>query len=123
MLPSRTAAWRAHPVAAWCSAEVDQTDKRFPPIEEIEFLTGAIRPRYRALVLAGAYTGLRPGELAALRADRLDPLHRQLRVEEPLNTPAARRTVEIPCFLVEELAAHLTAHPGRESLVFTAPPG
>jgi integrase len=102
---------------------IDQTEKRFLSIEEVELLAETIRPRYRAFVLAGAYTGLRPGELAALRTDRLDLLRRQLRVEEPLKTPAARRTLEIPGFLVEEIAAHLTGHPGRESLVFTAPQG
>jgi integrase len=29
---------------------------------------------YRAFVLTGAYTGLRPGELMALRVERLDLL-------------------------------------------------
>ncbi len=48
-----------------------------------------MHPRYRVFVLTGAYTGLRPGELAALRVDRLDLLRRQLRVEEPIKTAAA----------------------------------
>ena len=73
-----------------------------------------IRPRYQALVLTGAYTGLRPGELVALRLDRLDLLRRQLRVEEPVKTPAARRTVSFPAFLAETLAVHLTDHPGQD---------
>ena len=102
---------------------IDQSEKRFISIEGVELLAETIRPRHRAFVLAGAYTGLRPGELAALRTDRLDLLRRQLRVEEPLKTPAARRTVEIPGFLAEELAAHLAAYPGLKPLVFTAPQG
>ena len=55
--------------------------------------------------------------------DRLDLLRRQLRVEEPLKTPAARRTVSFPPFLADELAAHLNSHPRRDGLVFTAPDG
>lgn len=102
---------------------IEQSEKRFLSIEEVENLAEAIRPRYRAFVLAGAYTGLRPGELAALRVDRLNLLRRQLRVEEPLKTPAARRTVSFPAFLAEELAAHLVAHPGQSNLVFTSPEG
>lgn len=103
--------------------KIEQSEKRFLSIQEVEHLAETITPRYRAFVLAGAYTGLRPGELAALRIDRLDLLRRQLRVEEPLKTPAARRTVSFPPFLADALAAHLTAHPGRDGLVFTAPEG
>ncbi len=98
---------------------IEQSEKRFLTIEEVEQLAATIRPRYRALVLTGAYTGLRPGELAALRTDRLDLLRRQLRVEEPLKTPAARRTVSFPPFLAEELAAHLATYPGEND----GPPG
>lgn len=102
---------------------IEQSEKRFLSIEGVEHLAEAIRPRYRAFVLTGAYTGLRPGELAALRVDRLDLLRRQLRVEEPLKTLAARRTVSFPSFLAEELAAHVAAYPGNGGLVFTAPQG
>ncbi|MFQ5968490.1 MAG: tyrosine-type recombinase/integrase [Acidimicrobiia bacterium] len=103
--------------------KIEATEKRFLSIEELEALAAAIRPQYRAFVLAGAYTGLRPGELAALRVDRLDLLRSQLRVEEPLKTPAARRTVHFPSFLTEELAIHLAAYPSQNGQVFTAPEG
>ncbi|MDP3983775.1 MAG: site-specific integrase [Acidimicrobiia bacterium] len=86
-------------------------------------LAKAIQPPWRAFVLMGAYTGLRPGELTALRVDRLDLLRRQLRVEEPLKTRAARRTVSFPPFLAEELAHHLATHPGNNGRVFSAPEG
>ena len=86
-------------------------------------LADAIRPRYRVMVLTGAYTGLRPGELIALRIDRLDILRRQLRVEEPLKTPSSRRTVSFPPFLAEELAEHLATYPGNDGRLFTAPAG
>jgi integrase len=91
--------------------KIEQSEKRFLSIEEVEDLAETIRPRYRAFVLAGAYTGLRPGELAALRTDRLDLQRRQLRVEGPIKTPAARRTVSFPPFLAEELTTHLNTSP------------
>jgi integrase len=73
-------------------------------------------------VLTGA-TGLRPGELAALRTDRLDLPRRRLRVEEPIKTPAARRTVSFSPFLAEGLTTHLDTYPGDKNLIFTAPEG
>lgn len=104
--------------------------------KQIGTLADAIDPRYGALVLTAAYTGLRIGELAALRTSRLDLLRRSLRVEEAVNevrghlvfgppkTRASRRTLTLPAFLVEVLAAHLAAYPpGPEGLVFTSPEG
>jgi len=115
---------------------VEGRDMRFLSEAEVEDLTEAIVPRYRALVLAAAYTGARFGELAALRTDRLNVLGRSLRIEETVNevrgrivftpgkTKAARRTVSIPAFLADVLAEHLTEYPaGPEGLVFTAPEG
>ena len=102
---------------------IEQPEKRFLAIDEVEHLAETITPRYRVFVLTGAYTGLRPGELTALRTDRLDLPRRQLRVEEPLKTPAARRTVSFPSFLADELTTHLDTYPGEKSLVFTAPEG
>jgi integrase len=102
---------------------IEQSEKRFLDIGEVEHLAETIAPRYRVFVITGAYTGLRPGELAALRTDRLDLRRRQPRVEEPIKTPAARRTVSFSRFLADELAAHLGAYPGDKNLIFTAPEG
>jgi len=102
---------------------IEQDEKRFLDSTEILHLAEAIQPMWRAFVLTGAYTGLRPGELTALRLDRLDILRRQLRVEEPLKTRAARRTVSFPPFLAEELAHHLATYPGSGGQVFSAPEG
>jgi integrase len=44
-------------------------------------LAEAMPERYRALVLAGAGTGLRPGELFGLTVDRVDFLGRSIRVD------------------------------------------
>jgi len=114
---------------------VAREEMRFLSPEEIEKLADAIDPRYRALVLTGAYTGLRPGELLGLKVDRLDMLRRQLRVVEaltevkghvrlgPPKSKASRRTVTMPAFLVEELARHLALYRDPDGWVFPAPHG
>lgn len=103
--------------------KVEHEEKRFLTASDVLKLAEAIEPRYRGFVLTGAYTGLRPGELAVLRVERLDLLRRQLRVEEPLKSPSARRTVSFPPFLADELAHHLAAYPADIGRVFTAPGG
>ena len=102
---------------------LEKDEKRFLDPSEIDALAEAIQPRWRTFVLTGAYTGLRPGELTALRVSLVDLERRQLRVEEPLKTRAARRTVSFPGFLAESLAQHLEAYPGGDGRVFTAPNG
>jgi integrase len=57
---------------------------RFATVAEVAALADAIPPRFRALVLVAAYTGLRWGELAGLRVKRVDLLHRQITVAEQL---------------------------------------
>lgn len=110
----------------------DRDEKRFLTASEAEHLADAIDPRYRALILTGTYTGLRFGELAALRNNDLDMLRRTLRVDEqlsrqgswkmvagPLKSKKAYRTIGIPAFLCEELAAHLAQYPSGSDLVFS----
>jgi integrase len=41
-------------------------EMRFLDVDEIEALAAAVAPRYRVVVLTGAYTGLRFGEAAGL---------------------------------------------------------
>jgi integrase len=59
-------------------------EMRFATVAEVAALADAIPPRFRALVLIAAYTGLRWGELAGLRVKRVDLLHRQITVAEQL---------------------------------------
>ena len=65
-----------------------------------------------------AYTGLRWGEMSALRVGSLDLLRRRLRVSRAFvevrgqlveGTPKThqKRTVPLPRFLVDDLAAHV----------------
>jgi integrase len=115
--------------------KVEREEMRFLTSAEVATLADAIQPRYRALVLVGAYGGLRIGELAGLRRHRVDLLHGTVTVAEivvevrgvlhigPPKTRASRRTVGLPRFVVEELAAHLSGPADPEAFVFTAPQG
>jgi integrase len=102
---------------------------------EVAGLAEAITPHYRVLVYTAAYTGLRAGELGALRRRDVDLLHGALNVERALKdvsghlifgstkTGKARR-VGLPKFLVEMLSEHLEATDGgADALVFTGPDG
>jgi integrase len=53
---------------------------RFATIDQVAELAEAMPPRFKALVLVAAYTGLRWGELAGLRVKRVDLLHRRITV-------------------------------------------
>jgi integrase len=80
-----------------------------------------------------AYTGLRWGEMAALRVGRLDRTRRRISVDEAVSEPRGtlvwgtpktheRRPVPFPALLDEPLAARC-AGKGREDLVFTGGDG
>jgi integrase len=106
-------------------------------VAEVDALAAAVPAPYRAMVLMAAWCGLRFGELAALRRDRIDLLHGKVRVAEtvtelasgerfagPPKTSAGRRTVAIPPNVVPVLEAHMTTvGPGADALLFPAPQG
>lgn len=101
----------------------DKTEMRFLSVAEVDDLADAIDPHYRPLVLSAAFTGLRWGELAGLKAKHLDLTRHRLTVAEVLSevdgqlsfkkpkTPASRRTIALPSALVTELSRHLDARP------------
>lgn len=91
---------------------------------------------YRAMVLVGAYAGLRWGESAGLRVESVDVLRRTLTVDRtlvevngelslgPPKTPGSIRQVSLPSFLAAELSDHLNRWPPTENgLVFTSKEG
>jgi integrase len=98
-------------------------------------LADAITPRYRALVLLAGYTGLRAGEIGALRVGRVDLLRGALEVRESLadvkgklifgtTKTHSNRTVRLPRFLCDALTDHLADYPPvGDGLVFTSPTG
>jgi integrase len=104
----------------------------FLTADQVNDLADAIDERYRLPVLVSAYTGIRAGELAALKVGRVEMLRRRLHVVESIaevhgalvtNAPknGRTRTVPLPRFLLEPLSAHLGG--GPDAFVFTAPEG
>lgn len=100
---------------------------------EVWLLADTIDPRYRTLALFLAYSGLRFGEAAALSVHDLDLLRRQVRVRQQVTEVGGRltwtptkgkqaRTVPLPKFLIEPLAAECEGKK-REDPVFAAPKG
>ncbi|HUZ43842.1 MAG TPA: site-specific integrase [Acidimicrobiales bacterium] len=102
---------------------------------ELLRLADAIRAQYRTLVLFAGYTGLRAGEIGALRAGRIDLGRGTAEVRESLaevngrlvfgpTKTYANRTVRLPRFLCEEMAVHLSGRCHQpDALVFTSPAG
>jgi integrase len=95
-------------------------------------LAAAAEP-YGLLVRFLAYTGLRWGEMSALRIGSLDLLRRRMRIKSAFvevkgklveGTPKTHqvRIVPLPRFLVDELAAHVEGK-GPDELVFSTPAG
>ena len=120
-------------------AGADNTPERpTVTVEQVYAIADAISPRYRALVLLAAFTGLRFGELRALRRKRLDLYGAMLTVAPEdgnvqrdrsgaahFTRPKSRagaRTVAIPAPIIEEMRAHLAlvGDLGPEALVFPA---
>jgi len=112
-------------------------EMRCATVEEVAAIAQAVEPRWQALILLAAYSGLRWGELAGLRRRYLDPLHKTVRVVEqctevnghfvwgPPKTSAGTRTVALPSFICDVMVEHLAlwSQPGVEGLVFVMPEG
>ncbi|MCU1370247.1 MAG: Site-specific recombinase XerD [Ilumatobacteraceae bacterium] len=124
---------RSNPTRRVKLPRIERHEMRFLDPEQVARLAFAIDERYAAMVLVGAYCGLRLGELSALRRERIDLLHRRVEVAEtvtevnghhhvgPPKTRAGHRTVPIPRPVSEVLATHLDRSSGP--LVFSAPNG
>lgn len=119
-------------------AGVEHTAERSAlTLEEVYELADAITPRFRALVLLGAFCGLRLGELQNLRRRHVNLLQHRLTVdsqvsevagefiEGPPKTKAGNRTVAIPERLLADLELHLSefAAPGPDGLLFCSADG
>jgi len=107
-------------------------EKRFLTHAQVAALADAAGPG-RLVVLTLAYTGLRWGELAALRAGHVDLMRRRIEVSASVTevrgrltwgTPKSHqaRSVPVPRFLVDDLAG-LIAGRRADDLVFVAPMG
>jgi integrase len=107
-------------------------------LAQVQALIDAVEDRWRALILLAAWTGLRVGELSALRREHLDlkvgtvtvntavvDVIGQGRAYGPPKSAAGRRTVAIPPHIIGDLEHHLAmyAQPGAQGLVFVGPKG
>ncbi len=116
---------------------IEAGEMRFLDRREIGELLSAMDPHYRPLVIVASATGLRFGELAALRVKHVDQLRRLVAVKEgmtdvegklsfgPLKTAASRRTVSVPKFVLEAITESLAKRTevGTEDLVFVGKNG
>ncbi len=102
-------------------------------VEQVGRLCAAAPPRYRALFVLAAATGMRGGELLGLELGCVDFLRRTVRVERqlvqyrseraapltfalgPPKTETSRRVVEVPQYALDELARHLQQWPATRS--------
>ena len=113
----------------------ERVEKRFLSPAELERLIAACPPRYRAVVYGAAYLGLRWEEIAGLKREHMNLLRRELRVVgvvervagtyryiEETKSPASRRTIQLPAFMVDVLSQHLDSA-GASEWVFPAPGG
>jgi integrase len=103
--------------------KVEREEMRFLTPAEVAALADAMAPRHRALVLVGAYGGLRIGELAGLRRGRVDLLRGTFQVADIVVEVQGVLHVGLPRFVAQELAAHLAGQDDLEAFVFTAPEG
>ena len=120
-------------------AGAERPEERRPPsLAEVDTIAATIEPRFRALVLLGAWSGLRYGELAGLTRQRIDALHGVIHVREQLvqtadgrrflaspKTSAGVRTVAVPPHLWPEIEAHLATYvdDSHTALLFVGPKG
>jgi integrase len=122
-----------NPAAGVSLPRIRQAEKRFLTHQQVHELAEACGDEYRLAVLFLAYTGLRWGEMAALKVRRIDFLRRRVLVAESV-TPVRggmtwgdtkgheRREVALPRFLIDDLSRQVA---GRtpDDLVFTGQRG
>lgn len=103
--------------------------------QQVSELADAISPRYRALVLTAAYSGLRAGELEALRLTSVNVLRGSLEVVESLSElsdgtlsvgptkTGKTRSVTVPRFVAEAIGRHVAEYPSGDGWVFSTRDG
>jgi len=119
---------------------IEPTDGHLITTEELAGLADALGDHYGVMAYVGAALGLRWGEVAGLRVGRLDLLRCEVSVAEqvvrgqggrsslgPPKSRAGRRTMTMPGWLADLLAAHLQRRglsgADTEAFVFEWPSG
>lgn len=121
------------------AGEAKSVERPVLSITEIAALADEVPGHYRALVVLAAFSGLRAGELAAIRVTDLDlggapsvrVASRFYRVAGEITVDAPKsargvRTVSLPGFVAEELRGHLAEHrpdSKKNDLVFVTASG
>jgi integrase len=114
--------------------ETSHQEMHFLDPPEVTRLAASVDERYKALIYSAAYTGLRWGELAALRLERVNFLRGTINVVESLSEvnghvrigptkTGAHRAVSLPRFLVEMLSEQVRLYPSSTGLLFTSAEG
>jgi integrase len=114
--------------------ERKREETHFLAPDDVATLAETIASRFATLVYAAAYTGMRAGELAALRVTALNLLAGTVGVSESMMevggqliagpTKTGRpRTLTLPRFLAEMLGEHIGRYPSPEGFVFTMTEG
>jgi integrase len=113
-------------------------ERKTATIGQVHALADAIEPRFRALVLLAAFSGLRFGELSALTRGGIDleagtvtvtesaaELQKGVRLVGDPKTERSRRTVALPSQVAAVLAEHVDRYVSPEpgALVFTGDKG
>jgi integrase len=110
----------------------DQREMRFLEWDEVEELAANTVAPYGNMVMVAALTGIRQGELFALRDRNVDLEAKTVRVENgtyagelvPVKTRASRRRVDLSAHAVRVLRRQLLARkPNDLGLVFPSPQG
>lgn len=122
---------RSNPFAGVYPAKSVRKPPRWFDDEESARLLAAFAPEDRLMVDLGLWTGLRWGELAALRGMRIDRLRKKVVVRDVLmydgslreypKTDSSSREVPVPDHLVDVLVAR--AEDDLEAFLFQAPEG
>jgi integrase len=114
--------------------EAPEEETIFLTPAEVNAVADAVGERYAPMVLLAGYQGMRFGELAGLRPRRIQFLRARIEVVEALKEASGGlyfgppkygrvRTIPLPPFLVEQLAAYLAKFPPVDDLVFTSGKG
>jgi integrase len=129
---------RSNPCRIKGAGKEEADERPTATIEQVFDLADAMGPRWRLMVLLGAFASLRPEELAELRRHSVDVDECSLRITQALpeltngkrvtgdpRTRAGRRTVYLPEFLLPELRRHLQwfAEKERDGLLFVGEKG
>ena len=127
-----------NPLVAVKRPKVERHEMLFATPAQVAALVEAIDDRFRAFVLLGAYTGLRAGELRALKRRKLDLLRRVVTVDAQVvdedgvaqlvaytKTPASRRSVALAPPIIPAIEHHLATYvdAGAGAYVLTNPDG